>query len=57
MMAYVDAGYGVALIPAPDATMRGTNTLIRAVAGRPRRDESLCRSACGQQCAGRAACL
>ena len=33
MMAYVDAGYGVALIPAPDATIRGTNTLIRAVAG------------------------
>lgn len=33
MMAYVDAGCGVALIPAPDATIRGTNTLIRAVAG------------------------
>ena len=33
MMAYVDAGYGVALIPSPDAAMKGSNTLIWPVAG------------------------
>lgn len=32
MMAYVDAGYGVALIPSPDAAMRGSNTLIWPIA-------------------------
>ena len=33
LMAYVDAGYGIALLPAPDAAMCGSNTLIRPVGG------------------------